>query len=254
MTKILFLGSHRRSAECLLYLVENVPTAEVIGIVLNSYDGGDYDHEPIKAIAYKHDIPILALESVRAKQYDIGLCVMFDQKLASAIVDQPPRGFVNLHLGPLPRLRGVHSAHHAIRLARSHDNWMFGVTLHYMDHGLDTGPIIERLDVPFSVDDTAFDLYERATEKMLELFLKNIGRLVTSAERVPALPQEGPSFYFKRSDLNLEVDLRASPQEIYDAIRALTFPGKPGPFANIGNKKIYISLEDLSLKCEHARK
>jgi methionyl-tRNA formyltransferase len=244
MTKILFLGSHVRSTQCLQYLAEHAPEAEVTGLVLNRSHSGDYDHGPIKSIAYKHNIPLLALESVTSVRYDLGICVMFDRILASEVVDQPPRGFINLHLGPLPRFRGVHSVFHAIHRARRDNNWMFGITLHYMDHGLDTGPIIDKIDIPFSEDDTAYALYSRASGKLFELFLRNIGPLLASTKCVRSTPQCGLSYCFKRSDMNLEVDLRASPDEIYDTVRALTFPGKPGAYARIGDRKIYLSLAD----------
>lgn len=243
-TKLLFLGSHVRSSECLRYLLENVPNVDVIGVVLNRTDTGDYDQQAIRVLANKYEIPMLPLEGVGSLQYDLGVSILYDRKLPSALVDQPPRGLVNLHLGPLPRFRGVNSVYHAIRRARLDDNWVFGITLHYIDYGLDTGPVIDMIDIPISEDDTAYDLYMRATGKILELFAKNIGALVNNEWQVPSTPQSGPSFYFKRSDIELEVDLNASPDDVYDAIRALTFPGKKKPFAYVGKKKIYLSLHD----------
>lgn len=245
-TKLIFLGSHIRSTECLRYVIENVPSVDVIGLVLNRSYTGDYDHQAARTLTNKYDIPILSIESLGSLQYDLGASVLYDCKLPSALVDQPPRGLVNIHLGPLPRFRGVNSVYHAIRRARLDNNWIFGVTLHYIDHGLDTGPIIDMIDVPFSENDTAYDLYMRATGKILELFAANIRPLVSNEGRVPSTAQSGPSFYFRRSDMVLEVDLNASPDEVYDAVRALTFPGKKKPFAYVGTRKIYLSLHECS--------
>jgi methionyl-tRNA formyltransferase len=245
-TRVLFLGSHLRCGECLRYFVENIPNADVVGLVLNKSDAGDYDHTALKTQVEKYNIPVIPIEGVASLRYDLGISILYDRKLPTEIVDQPPRGLVNIHLGPLPRFRGVNCIYHAIRRARSDNNWVFGITLHYIDHGLDTGPIIDAIDIPMLPHDTAYDLYMRATEKILALFSRNIGRLVSSRVRVPATPQIGPSYYFKRSDMELEVDLNSSPEQIYDAIRALTFPGKSKPFALIGGRKIHLSLDGSS--------
>ena len=243
-TKVLFLGSHHRSCECLQYMLGNVSDIDVVAIVANRAEDGDYDRQTVEALAHKYKVPMFSLEDAVPLHYDLGISILYDRKLPAEMVDHPPRGFVNLHLGPLPRFRGVNSIYHAIRLARLHDNWMFGITLHYVDHGLDTGPIIDKLDIPIYPDDTAYDLYMRSTGKLFDLFVRNIGPLLSSKKRIPSTPQSGPSQYFKRSDIKLQIDLSWSPEEIYDAVRALTFPGKRKPYVVIGDWKIYLSLEE----------
>jgi methionyl-tRNA formyltransferase len=241
--RILFLGSHLRSADCLERLVQR-GDATVVGLVLNRSESGDYDPRRIREIAARACIAILQFEEVAALEYELGVSILFDRKIPAAMVDRPRDGIVNLHLGPLPSLRGVNSVYHAIIRARPNNEWKFGVTLHYMDHGLDTGPVIDKCEIPIQSNDFAFDLYMRATGEIPNLFARNTERLVSTHGRVAAEKQVGISNYFGRKDMRLDVDLTASPDEIYDAVRALTFPGKPKPFAWVGAHKLYLSLSE----------
>ncbi len=210
----------------------------------NKANSPDYDSGKITALAERNDIPVLEFEQASSLDYELGISILFDRKIPAAIVDRPRSGIVNIHLGPLPSLRGVNSVYHAILRARPRNEWVFGITLHYIDHGLDTGPIIDKVSFPIERDDTAVDLYLRATGKIPELFVRNIDHLLQADGRVSAEAQQGPSNYFSRKDIKLEIDLESPPDAVYDAIRALTFPGKPKPFARIGEHKIYLSLTE----------
>jgi methionyl-tRNA formyltransferase len=243
MKRILFLGSHVRSAACLQHLIQR-RDATIVGVVPNRNDSADYDSQGIRAIAERSDIAVLGLDEAASLEYELGISILFDRKIPAAMVDHPRDGIVNLHLGPLPSLRGVNSIYHAIIRARPNNEWMFGITLHYMDDGLDTGPIIDKVALPIRPDDTAMELYLRATNAIPDLFARNLDRLISTQGKVAAEEQVGPSNYFGRKDIALEVDLTASPDAVYDAIRALTFPGKPKPFALIGTHKIYLALSD----------
>jgi methionyl-tRNA formyltransferase len=116
--------------------------------------------------------------------------------------------------------------------------------MHYIDEGIDSGPLIDTIDVPILDNDTAARLHARASEQVLPLFARNIRALVAAPGRVPSEPQSGPAYFFRRGDVQHEVDLSADPDDIYDLVRALTFPGRPRPYARVGKYKIYLSIEE----------
>jgi methionyl-tRNA formyltransferase len=244
MTRILFLGSHLRSFHCFRHLVNSVSDATVVAVIPHQTQPPIREDQDVRPLARERSIPVIEFSEISNVDYDLGISLMFDRILPPAVVDRPPRGFVNFHLGPLPRFRGANSVLHAIRLARKDAHWTFGVTLHYIDHTLDTGPVIDLIEVPIFEDDTAQALHLRASERIYELFVRNIDQLVKSSERLPARPQSGPSYSFKRSGVNHEVDLSADPDEIYDLVRALSFPGKSKPYAVIGGRKFYLSVSE----------
>lgn len=76
-----------------------------------------------------------------------------------------PRRFINLHIAYLPWNRGADP-----------NLWSFledtpkGVTIHYMDAGVDTGDIIAREQVSMLPDDTLRSSYERLSRAIEDLF------------------------------------------------------------------------------------
>lgn len=110
-------------------------------------------------------------------------------------------GIVNLHLAPLPEYRGRYSATHAI-LNREE---LYGVALHYVDEGIDTGPIIAEHRFPISPTVTAAELRARALIEGARLFALHLPDLLVAAvcgESVWAFPQdESRASYYDRFSL-----------------------------------------------------
>ena len=243
--KILFLGSHLKSYHCFRYLIENFSNIEIVGIVPHINQPPIRFDQDIVAYAKAKKIPILELKDLAGITCDLGISLMFDAKLPPEIVDLPKRGFVNIHLAPLPQLRGVNGIYHAIRLAREKKYSRYAVTLHYMDATLDTGPIIDKMTLPLFEDDTAQSLHVRACDKVYELFVRNIGRLIKNRTSLKSKSQKGIGMYYFKKDLAHEIDINWPAEKIYDNVRALTFPGKPKPFISVGPYRIYLSLENI---------
>lgn len=110
-------------------------------------------------------------------------------------------GIVNLHLAPLPEYRGRFSAAHAL----ANNDQFYGVTLHYIDEGIDTGPIIAETRWPIQPDDTVDTLRERAFRDGEELFKVYAPILFKAAEngrRVASTPQDSAlACYYDRHSL-----------------------------------------------------
>ncbi len=247
MIRIVILGSIGQSVECLEYIFGNVSVStsdvKVVAYIPHQNPTEFCLTAECIALVEKHGVKILNLKLLNELDYDLGISICFDQKLSKEVVKKPKRGWVNIHLGPLPRLRGSLSAHHAVRLAPIANIWEFSTTMHYMDEEIDTGPIIDVESFPIHVTDTAYDVYVKALSKISILFSRNIKSLVSSSDRVASYSQSGETNYFKRKDINHQVDLSEPESWILAKIRALTFPNKPRPFTLIGGKKIFLSLD-----------
>jgi len=123
----------------------------------------------LKAAADDLGVPFLVDENVnreafRSKisdlQVDLNVSMSFNQILKRPILELAPKGFINCHAGALPFYRG-----------RNVLNWVlingekrFGVTVHHIDEGIDTGDIIEQRFAPIGPDDAYADLLDRAVE------------------------------------------------------------------------------------------
>lgn len=127
---------------------------------------------------------------------DLGVSIGGSHIFTSDEIARAWCGIVNLHFAPLPQYRGRYSAGHALR---NGETW-FGVTLHYVDAGIDTGPIIaERL---FPIEPTVDSLRARAFSVGMALWEAWAPRLVDAAkrgERVPSWAQdETKARYYSR--------------------------------------------------------
>jgi len=153
--KIKFFGNRRFVLEEILKRTSNVEINVIGGTHLerDSFLAG----QPYSIVKNKQDV----MNEICKDDFDImisnGLPYILDlQKL-------PSRVYVNIHPSFLPDLRGVDPVLGAILFKRD-----AGATCHLIDNGIDTGPIISRIKIPYSEDLTASLLYQLSfhAEKM----------------------------------------------------------------------------------------
>lgn len=63
--------------------------------------------------------------------------------LRKRVLQVPRLGVLNVHLGLLPEIRGMSSPEWSLL-----NRVPLGITIHYMDEGIDTGPILQKYDFP----------------------------------------------------------------------------------------------------------
>ena len=78
------------------------------------------------------------LAVIAALEPDVGVVACYPHKLPASIRHLPRRGFLNLHPSLLPAYRGPDPIYWQLRAGETHT----GVTLHVVDDGLDSGPIV----------------------------------------------------------------------------------------------------------------
>lgn len=88
---------------------------------------------------------------------DLVVSAGFMRILAPVFVDRFEGRLINLHPSLLPDFPGAH----AVRDALAAGVPMTGTTVHYVDHGVDTGRIIVQCPVPIRPDDDEDTLHER---------------------------------------------------------------------------------------------
>ena len=87
-----------------------------------------------------------------------------------------PGGVLNVHPALLPCFPGLHSH----RQALEHGVKLTGCTVHLVDEGTDTGPIVAQAAVPILEDDTEDSLHERIKQVERRLYPDVIERLVNT--------------------------------------------------------------------------
>lgn len=109
------------------------------------------------------------------KKYGVELVVLagFMRILSPAFLDEFPQRVINIHPALLPCFPGLHAHEQAIE----HGVKISGCTVHFVDSGMDSGPIIAQRAVPVLDTDTGEDLAGRILKEEHVLYsqvIKNI--------------------------------------------------------------------------------
>lgn len=151
--------------------------------------------------ALKHNIPVEVVDHKefdtreafeaelieRLKKYNVKLIVLagFMRILTSFFVNNYQHRIINLHPALLPSFPGIHSAKQALDYGVK----ITGVTVHFVDDGVDTGPIILQSVVPIDDLDSEDSLLEKIHMEEHRIFPEAVklfceGRLSISGRKV----------------------------------------------------------------------
>jgi methionyl-tRNA formyltransferase len=101
-------------------------------------------------IINKEDVAQQLEQSISQYDINIGLIMTFGYKLPSSVFLLPAKGFYNVHPGLLPEYRGPDPIFQQIKNKEK----FAGITIHKLDEGIDTGPILIKERIPLEVTDT----------------------------------------------------------------------------------------------------
>ncbi|MCX7869648.1 MAG: methionyl-tRNA formyltransferase, partial [Terrimicrobiaceae bacterium] len=148
---------------------------------------------PAKSAALELGLPVLqpakirepgALDALRRTQADLFVVAAYGQILPRAVLEMPPRGVINIHASLLPRHRGASPVQAAI-LAGDAES---GITIMWVDEGLDTGDILLQKACAVCADDTAGSLHDRLALLAPEALAEALEAI--AAGRAPRIPQD----------------------------------------------------------------
>lgn len=124
-------------------------------------------------------------ERLRAERVDVLLNVHSLYIINNTLLDAPRLGAFNLHPGPLPRYAGLNPVSWAIfRGEQSH-----GVTVHKMEAGIDSGPVVYQSCFPIDPDETALSLSFKCVREGVVLVLRLLETAATAPESIPLIEQ-----------------------------------------------------------------
>jgi methionyl-tRNA formyltransferase len=115
---------------------------------------------------------------------DLLVSVSMNQRIGPGLIALPPRGVINVHGALLPRNRGLFPYFWAL----ANGDQTTGSTVHWVDTGLDTGPILLQRELAIRPDHTAISLAVETADLGTELVIEAI-RLIEK-DRAPRKPQD----------------------------------------------------------------
>jgi methionyl-tRNA formyltransferase len=160
-----------------------------------------------------------------------------------AVLSAPRIGSFNLHPGPLPEYAGLNVPSWAIYRGES----QHGVTLHWMDEGIDTGPIAWQERFPIEPGDTALSLSGKSVRNGVPLILELAGKAADDPRAIPCHPQDlARREYFPAGPpADGRIDWAQPAEAILRFVRACDYGPYPSPWgvpqAELGGRTMGIA-------------
>lgn len=166
---------------------------------------------------------------------DHALSIQYPKIIKESFLDIIKIPIINFHTAPLPELRGVDTCAWAILDGLKY----FGVTVHVIDKGVDTGPIIDKEVYPIRPEDTTWSLFEKNNHLMKKMISERLPYYLSGKYTI--VKNDGINSYFhKKGEIDfsqLEVDTSLPIAEQDRFIRSRIFPKLQLPFITISGQK-----------------
>ena len=240
--RVLFMGTPVFAVNVLQGLIDHY---EVIGVVTQPDKMVGRKQElkpsPVKELASKYSIPVLQPVKIREEYQDvldfhpdIIITCAYGQIIPKEILDYPKYGCINVHASLLPKLRGGAPIHKAIINGYSKT----GITIMYMDVGMDDGDIIKEREIPILDTDNLESLHDKLSILGKELLLETLPSILDGTnERIPQNKEE-VTFAYNVTREEEHIDFSKSNREVFNLIRGLS--PVPGSYANLFDHEIKI--------------
>ena len=228
--KIVFMGTPEIAVTCLDRLVSEGFDVAAVVTRIDKPKGrrAILTPPPVKVYADRHGIPTLQPRTLRDASFsewlasvdpDLILVVAFGMILPENVLSYPKYGCINVHASLLPKYRGAAPMQRAIMEGESET----GITIMYMDAGLDTGDAIFRQSTPITDSDTLETIHDRLALIGAELLAKTV-RKIEDGETLPREKQDAAkaSYAAKIEREDAKLDFTRSARELDRQIRALT--------------------------------
>ena len=185
------------------------------------------------------------LELIYSHNCHLFVSMSFDQILKKDLYSHPPLGTINCHAGKLPFYRG----RNILNWALINDETEFGITVHYIDDGVDTGDIILQRTYPISDEDDYASLLDVAYRECPNLLYDSIQLIRSGSFDRVSQDSIHPcgSICSQRQSGDEKINWSNSSRNIFNLIRALTHPG-PLAYTEVDGHKVQIVKAEMLLE------
>lgn len=242
--KIVLLANDKVGLEIARYLKNR--KENIIALVLHSPQNSKFFDEIKKTVKIQNiflanqiTLPNY-LEKIKSLRPDIAICAWFGHILKEDFISIFPAGCVNLHNSYLPLNRGKYPQAWAI-----YTNSKYGVTIHYIDKKIDTGPIIARKEIKIEPTDTAGSLYEKSLKEIIKLFIIKWPKIKNGFIK-PIIQNNKAATLHMAQDITkldfIDLDKKDTAKNFINQLRARSFQDRTYAHFICDGKKIYAKL------------
>lgn len=245
--KVLFWGTPAFALPALRALSEEGHV--VVGVVTQpdrpAGRGREVAFSPVKAEALEEGIPVLQPEKARGDEFlaqiraldaDISVVVAYGQILKPEVLAVPRLGSVNIHASLLPELRGAAPIQWAI--VRGHA--VSGVTIMRMEAGLDSGPMLMRVEESIGPEESASELGARLAEIGAEALVETLALMENGGIVEEPQDHERATYAPKVDRETARIDWSLPADEVALWMRGMDdVPGAWSPLGSRGTVKLF---------------
>jgi len=205
----------------------------------------------LKKFSKKHGIDYIFPTNINSSEFleiaatyncDLFVSMSFNQIFRSYIIELPKLGTINCHAGKLPFYRG----RNILNWVLINDEKEFGITVHYIDEGIDTGDIIKQRCFEIKDDYDYNKLLDIAYVECSEILYDAIKEIQNgTSKRISQTDIHKLGFYCGKRGVGDEIiNWNQSSRDIFNFIRAIN---KPGPMAlsYVNGKEVRINKSRL---------
>ena len=244
--RIVFCGTGEIGVPALKALLDS-KKYEVSGVVTQPDKPAGRDLKPrasaIKHVALERGIPVYqppklrdeaSLAMLHSLRPDVMVVVAYGQILPKAVLDLPRLGCLNLHASLLPRHRGASPIHAAILAGDS----TTGMSVMYMDEGLDTGDVLLEEQLEISSNETSGELHDRLADLAAPCLLRALDLLASDQAPRTSQNSQNATYAPKLKKIDGWLDWNQPASDLARRIRAMS--PWPGAFTRISGHVLKI--------------
>ncbi len=242
MKKVVFFGSIGLARKCLEEIVLK-QDIELVGVCCSPLETGWREEETVYTYCLRNNIPILTFNELSSISPDIGFSVRYDKIIPIDVINSFKLGILNTHGGILPEYRGSYCNINALINKEKE----YGVTLHYITEGIDTGDIVAIKKLKISEDDTGITLYRKSEKLCYEVLKENIGDIIKginnkiSQDDLIKSGHRTKTYYTESTLTKKEIDFKKI-ENNFNIVKAFDSPYHEPAFTYIDGNKIYLRV------------
>lgn len=249
--RVVFMGTPDFSVPVLEKLIENTDVVLVV-TKKDAHVGRKkvLTESPVAICAHEHNIEVYKpnklkedYEYILNKKPDIIITCAYGSIVPKVVLDYPSYGCINVHASLLPKYRGASPIVASILNGEKET----GITIMYMDEGIDTGNIIMSRSIEIEDNDNSLSLSNKLSLLGANLLIDTLPKIFEGENF--DIPQDNEEATYvgmlKREDEH--IDFNNSVENIKNQVRA--FSPEPYAFINIDDNEYKISEVEIK-KCD----
>lgn len=249
--RVVFMGTPDFAVPVLEKLIENTNVVLVV-TKKDAYVGRKkiLTESPVAMCAHEHNIEVYKpnklkedYEYILNKKPDIIITCAYGSIVPKVVLDYPSYGCINVHASLLPKYRGASPIVASILNGEKET----GITIMYMDEGIDTGNIIMSRSIKIEDNDNSLSLSNKLSLLGANLLIDTLPKIFEGENF--DIPQDNEEATYvgmlKREDEH--INFNNSVENIKNQVRA--FSPEPYAFINIDDTEYKISEVEIK-KCD----